>query len=500
MNITVLSPVWAKCDDEETLKRILYIDKDEYKKVTKWKVSSPSVLPGVKEMVRKTFSNVREVSTYKQQLEELYPDVKFEINNWRQGETKKNRVYLYHSVRGKPKEKLFLAGFVKRISQYCALHHIHCTINISSEELCIKATKEPKVKGIDLRSDQLRMVKSATTECTGVLKAPTGSGKTVLAASIISCYPKRKALFLCHTKALTEQTYVEFKNYGFNVTKIEAEKKDPSGDVVVAIMQTFRKQPDSIYNQFDIVIVDEVHHSASPTYQDILERLCCPVRIGLTATLPKKNEAALIIEGLFGPVVDSLSLEEGMERNILAKIVLRLLRVPSDSNVKELSRWVDIYSQGIVNRRALNRLIMKTASEYNSQGETVLILVKEIQHGTNLMEMADILGVDARFVQGSTDDSDREQIKLDFKNKDIGTVIATSVWREGINIPSVGVIINAGGGKDNKLTEQGIGRGLRTTIFKDKVIVIDFLDDSHWKLIEHFGNRMITYSDMGCYQ
>jgi superfamily II DNA or RNA helicase len=54
-------------------------------------------------------------------------------------------------------------------------------------------------------------------------------------------------------------------------------------------------------------------------------------------------------------------------------------------------------------------------------------------------------------------------IKNKLINKEVRCVIATTVWREGIDIPSLDCVINAAGGKSEIMTLQGVGRGLRKT-------------------------------------
>jgi len=58
-------------------------------------------------------------------------------------------------------------------------------------------------------------------------------------------------------------------------------------------------------------------------------------------------------------------------------------------------------------------------------------------------------------------------------------------------------VFNAGGGKDELPVLQTIGRGLRRTDEKDKVIIYDFFDPSHPYLISHFGQRVTLYMDNG---
>jgi len=76
-------------------------------------------------------------------------------------------------------------------------------------------------------------------------------------------------------------------------------------------------------------------------------------------------------------------------------------------------------------------------------------------------------------------------------------VIATAVFREGVNIPSLNAVINAGGGKSETMVKQISGRPLTLTEGKDEGIIVDFLDLSNNYLIRHTGERIGFYSDMG---
>jgi superfamily II DNA or RNA helicase len=88
-------------------------------------------------------------------------------------------------------------------------------------------------------------------------------------------------------------------------------------------------------------------------------------------------------------------------------------------------------------------------------------------------------------------------VKEALQAKEIKCVIATTVWREGINIPSLGCIINACGGKSEIVTLQAIGRGLRTSEGKDRILVVDFLDPYKY-LAQHAIMRIQTYVETGC--
>jgi len=350
---------------------------------------------------------------------------------------------------------------------------------------------------LTLREDQKRLVKSALEKQRGVLKAPTGSGKTVLAASIVKKIPNSKVVFLCHTKTLVRQTSEEFQKFGIPCSVFYGEEKVLS-NVTIATIQSFSKLDFEDQNQFDVLMIDECHHVSGfkTVYGQLLSKMTATMRLGFTATLSKQKEGELAVEGLLGPLIDEFSLTEGIEEGIIAKPIIRLLPVKENSMIADLGNYKDIYNAGIVTNRYRNNLIATTAIKYQKMGMSSLIMVREIHHGELLSEVLMNLGEEPIFVQGSTDTETRELIKKALTDNLLKIVISTAIWYEGVNIPSLCVIINGCGGKSDIRTVQIAGRGLRTTKDKDEIIIVDFLDPYKY-LAQHAIQRIRIYIENG---
>jgi len=247
------------------------------------------------------------------------------------------------------------------------------------------------------------------------------------------------------------------------------------------------------------VLVHNCHHisSFSGQYAEILQSVLAPVRIGLTATMPKNKEAELAVEAFVGPIIDKVSIEEGQERGIMADIKIKFLKVPISSQIRELRKYSDVYDAGVVNRPAQHVLVVAKAKEHIAKNDSVLIIVNRIDHGDNLLNECNRQKVKAFFARGSTEGAVRLQLKDALNNKKIHCVIATTIWKEGINIPELNVIINAAGGKSEIATLQTIGRGLRITATKKELILYDIMCLDHPYLIAHLGERLAIYSEMG---
>lgn len=413
----------------------------------------------------------------------------------------KSRKYL---VDARGDDHYFHTGFVPRVLKY-----------IKKEGYSVKYTSDiplvehddPKIKGIKFRSFQAKAFKDVLKVGRGVIKAPTGSGKTAVIGGLVSCFSEENILILIHTNDLVTQTIEELNSFGFYSTEYSGKKKKISR-ITVATIQSFKNVVQNHLSFFDCVIVDEVHHisSFSGSYAKVLSMLSAPVKLGTTATLPYKEEAKFALEGFIGPVISEYKISDAQKDGILAvpKIIIhktekvnpKILNSSVGVNSKngtEPTRYRKHYFNGIANNINRNYLISKIASGYTSKGKSVLISIVLISHGKKLKEMIP----NSKFIHGGTPKDEREKIKKNLNNKKIKCVIASVAWTEGIDIPSLDVCILAGGGKSDIKVIQGVGRGLRKTKSKNKVIIVDFDDSLISKYLKkHSNDRFKIYKKM----
>ena len=102
------------------------------------------------------------------------------------------------------------------------------------------------------------------------------------------------------------------------------------------------------------------------------------------------------------------------------------------------------------------------------------------------------------FLSGRDETIRRLRIMREFRAGRIDLIIVTNIWSEGVNVPEIGALILAGGGKARHKVIQRIGRGLRVVEGKNYLAVFDFLD-SHSKkyLLGHSRQRLNAVEDAG---
>lgn len=428
----------------------------------------------------------------------LKPLLSYNKQRWfKQGYRKIKTEYPHYLIY---KDGTFLSGFENKVIQFCKNQNIPCEIE-EPIKINIKIKKPSFPKEIKPLQEQLDSINIAISKRRGVIKAPTGYGKTVIACGIISCFPKSKILFLCHTKSLIKQTEKEMRQFGFeDISFVTEGYIDLTGRIIISTIQTFVKMdPFNYCDLFDVVIVDEAHHISDleGSYGQVLQSLLSPMKFGLTATLPSTIASQLALEGLIGNVIGEITLSHGINTEFLAQPKIKLIAVPKNEEIQNYHRYSDIYDCGIVNYRLRNRLIIKTIISLMKEDKSCIVYINKIDHGTNLMEIALLMGVkDICFIRGETTAIDREYVREELQKKIIKAVIATTVWKEGVNVKSVDAIIIAGGGKSELTLLQSLGRGLRRDINKSEVLIIDFLDSGKY-LSEHCIERIKVYNEYG---
>jgi superfamily II DNA or RNA helicase len=400
-------------------------------------------------------------------------------------------------------EGFFLTGLYPRLIENFKKKQIPYEATVLDERKYASThPKDLQLKDIKLYADQIDLLIKAGKQQRGVLQAPTGTGKTILAYALISMFSATpgKALIICPSKSIMKQTEHDFREkFGFQTSIVGDGNKDLRGDVVVAIINSLNRiPPESLANIFKIVIVDEAHHVASFSgmFYSVMTTIKAPIRLGLTATpLNSNTEGGMACEALLGPVIGKFTVPEAIEANRIIKPELVLLPVPQNSNLKELSKYADIYNMGIVYNRMRNNIAAKFIQKNTEEGSSAIVFTRILAHASILYEMISARGVPCSLVTGAVSATIREELRRQLNNKQISCIIATAAWKEGINIPSLDIVMNAAGYLSNNTVTQMAGRGTR--IFEGKnPKMVDFLDIGRY-LSVHTVHRMQTYSQLG---
>lgn len=345
--------------------------------------------------------------------------------------------------------------------------------------------------GITPDPDQIEAVEYALKGRRGIVKAPTGFGKTAVLAKRLIAARGVPTLFIANKKLLLEDAKEEFlkgvvglnnvdciKDGTYGNTKLKSGEVPPqlSAPVVVATIQSLHARlfdertavlmKDWLNNVCQFVMVDECQAVGSKMWDEVLKEIHAPYRIMLSAT-PKRTDGATIkIKAASGPVLFTTTAEEQIAKNRLCELEIRMKKFDHELYNEDDADLVysDMYKDCIVYNDARNDMLCELADELVKEDRTVLMLVVAIDHGHILKDKLIKMGYrddDIRMVWGDTPTKKRQAAIEDFRKGKFKILIGSTIFDAGANIPAISGLVLAGAGKADITLIQRIGRAAR---------------------------------------
>lgn len=349
------------------------------------------------------------------------------------------------------------------------------------------------IKKYKLHDYQTEIVMNALYNTRGIIKSPTGSGKTIIMASLIKSLDLPTVIFFQKIQ-LAHQTKTFLESCGIDDIGICQGNNFLRGKVMLCTTKSIDKLLSEYeIEDFQLLIADECHEfsygeDSLAVIQSFPKAL---FRFGLTATVPDDPIKKFNLEGAFGPIIQSKTTTQLIEDGVLAKPVIQMITV--DQDFEEDLDYKSVYQKYIVNSDIRNSAISDIVKFVYSKNELarILIIVENIEHGNILQKLIP----NSFFIEGKDDINFRySQINDFITESNSSTLIGTKITQTGINIPEITHFINARGLKDYIPTIQALGRSLRKNV--DKVYVYDFIDNVIY-LDKHSKHRIKHYKKEG---
>jgi|10_taG_2_1085330.scaffolds.fasta_scaffold37777_2 superfamily II DNA or RNA helicase len=351
------------------------------------------------------------------------------------------------------------------------------------------------VEGIELRPYQEDIVQRALELERCIIKAPTGSGKTVILAAILKALEGKTGLIFFTKKQLLHQTYKFLTKYGFDVGVAFGDGVDIK-PVTLCTAQSIDKVLDSHLDTSDFIIFDEVHEFSKGkiTSRMVKSFKNARVRIGMTATVPSEPISKLNIVGGLGQVIEEVNATELIGGGFLTEPTINIIDLEDEGTVEDTeSTYFEIYEKYIVEYERRNNIICDIVKKINSyqNDRKTLIIVKNLAHAEILHKM--IPG--SLKLEGKDSLADRDRELKKFVSKGEQVIIGTTIFQTGVDIPEITHLINARGLKSEIATLQALGRALRIHKSKNQVHIYDFYDKVPY-LHKHANLRIRAYKSL----
>jgi DNA repair protein RadD len=328
---------------------------------------------------------------------------------------------------------------------------------------------------IDLRPFQLDAIAESNRHNRPMIVAPTGSGKTVIAAEIIRRAENKFVLFLAHRRELIHQTRGHLADFGVKAGVILAgEPMDQTFRVQVASIQTLSSRcmrGNADLPSADIVFIDEAHHCTARTYVKIIEAYPDVRIIGLTATPCRRDGRGL--GSTFNALVECPQIEELIE---LGFLVRTKVFAPSTPDLKGVhTRHGDYVESELAARIDRPELVGDIVTHWHRLGERrkTVVFATSVAHSIHLKEEFVKSSVRAEHIDGQTPKEERDEILKRLSSGDLELVTNCMVLTEGWDQPDVSWCVLARPTKSMGLYRQMAGRVIRPATGKTDAIILD---------------------------
>ena len=354
-----------------------------------------------------------------------------------------------------------------------------------------------------------------------IARCATGAGKSRI-AKLCTKRIGRKTLFVTSRTVLLYQMGEAYEAAGFKVSYIGDGSWDTSGDVVLGMVKTladrlvdqpaasmmatpaeinaaterWRSRRDEALNllhSIEFVIGEEAHESGGNSYYTVLKNCRrAAYRLALTGTpLMRDGESNARLIAMFGPIRLEVSEKQLIDSGILARPIFKIIDSDAPPTLKRGSAWQKADEIGIVMNQWRNKRICAEAIRASRYGLGTMILVKRKAHGEILKAILTRAGMRAEYIFGDSNKKKRDEALKKMKRGELDVLIGSTILDVGVDVPAIGMLILAGGGKAEVATRQRIGRGLRAKHKGPNVCyVVDFKDAKNSHLLKHSQTRL----------
>ena len=387
-----------------------------------------------------------------------------------------------------------------------------------------------KIKLFDYQEDmKSRIEKALGLHRSVMVQMPTGTGKTILLASVVESFLREHSncnvWIVAHRRELVSQIKDTLNKFllnfifpnhpvppskegststpspssseGGDVTALRCSEplrskvggaSKPSPDCLSAgasnvpvkamSIQWLAKHYDEIKEKPGLIVIDEAHHALAKTYKVMWERFPNAKFLGLTATPCRLNGKGFT--DLFDVLVQAWGIPEFICKGRLA--TYDFVSIKSDGVTQWLidslqKRGADGDYQNkemdmLLNKKPSIERLYQSFEEYGKNRKGIVYAIN-ISHAQKIMELYQEHGIKVVAIDSKTPALERQADIEAFRNGDIQVLVNVDIFSEGFDCPDVEFVQLARPTLSLAKYLQMVGRGLRVAKGKKNCVIID---------------------------
>lgn len=305
----------------------------------------------------------------------------------------------------------------------------------------------------------------------------TGLGKTYLAAFFAENY--KRVLFVAHREEILEQAKIAFshvhpkRSTGF----YSGQEKNTDADMTFASIYTLsRKEHLEKFepNTFDLIIIDEFHHAAAPTYHRLLQYFDPAFLLGITAT-PDRLDNKDVYNICDGNVAIEINFLEAIAHKWLSPFHYFGVKDEIDYNqIRWLGNGYD--EEALTNQQLQEDVIEHVYEKWMELKQTrTIAFCSSIKQANFMAHYFEQRGMKAIALSGQSKHEQRKNARIQLNEGALDIIFTVDLFNEGVDIPKVDTLLFIRPTESLAIFTQQIGRGLRLADGKEKCVIIDFL-------------------------
>jgi superfamily II DNA or RNA helicase len=336
---------------------------------------------------------------------------------------------------------------------------------------------EPHV--IQKRALQALVATRSEGNSAGLVVLATGLGKTWLSAFDSKRPEFRRILFVAHREEILGQAMATFRRIRpeAHLGMYSGKEKTPEADILFASIQTIGRRvhlEKFDVREFDYIVVDEFHHAAARSYRGLIDYFEPKFLLGLTAT-PERTDGGDLLALCQENLIFRCDLAEGIREGLLSPF--HYFGVPDEvdySNIPWRSSRFDeaaLTAAVATQKRAQNAL-----DQYHERaGARTLAFCCSVRHADFMRDYFRQASLRVASVHSGKTSDPRTLSLEQLVAGELDVIFAVDMFNEGVDLPNVDTVMMLRPTESRILWLQQLGRGLRKSKGKVRLVVIDYI-------------------------